>query len=198
MTETSSFHKDIEDLQSETKRINGKPYTTGRKPSKFNDTVTDELCTRLCEGESLKSICMDEHMPTQGTVMRWIGESESFAQRYARARSMQAELMANEIIEIADDGTNDWMEKHNDKGEAVGWRVNGEAVQRSKLRLEARKWAAAKLLPKKYGERVEVEHSGEVASVGETDTRQLARAVLQVFSENGNDEPDQDDEESEA
>lgn len=191
MTETQR-EKDTEDKPT---RINGKPYTTGRKPMKFVDEITDELCTRLCEGESLASICEDEHMPTQGTVMRWIGESESFAQRYARARSMQAELLANQIIEIADDGRNDWMEKENEKGEVKGWTVNGEAVQRSKLRLEARKWVAAKLLPKKYGEKVEVEHSGEVKSVETLDPalkRQYARALLTARAKTDTEEPDHD------
>lgn len=64
---------------------------------------------------------------------------------------MQAEGMADEILEIADDGRNDWMEIQNRDGDNIGWKVNGEAVQRSRLRIDARKWLLSKLLPKKYG-----------------------------------------------
>ncbi len=60
--------------------------------------------------------------------------------------------MAEEIVEIADDGRNDWMEVMSKDGESIGWRLNGEAVQRSRLRVDARKWLMSKLLPKKYGE----------------------------------------------
>jgi hypothetical protein len=59
--------------------------------------------------------------------------------------------MADDILEIADDGRNDWMEIISKDGDSVGWRVNGEAVQRSKLRVESRKWLMSKMLPKKYG-----------------------------------------------
>lgn len=61
-------------------------------------------------------------------------------------------------MDIADDGSNDWMERFNKDGESIGWVVNGEAVQRSKLRVDARKWALSKLLPKKYGDKIDVNH----------------------------------------
>lgn len=72
------------------------------------------------------------------------------------------DLMAEEILDIADDGTNDWMEKKDDEDNCIGWRENGEAVQRSKLRVDTRKWLMSKLAPKKYGEKQEIKHSGSI------------------------------------
>lgn len=181
-SKTTSSHDDAKDLQGEkATRINGKPHTVGRKPIKFCEELCDEICDRMIDGESLREIARDERMPSMGTMMRWVGDSERFAEQYARARAMQAETYASEIIEIAEDGTNDWMEKVNKDGEVVGWTVNGEAVQRSKLRIEARKWIMSKILPKRYGEKVEIEHRGEVKTVADLDPaerRQLARALL--------------------
>ena len=91
-----------------------------------------------------------------GTVIRWLARDENFAQRYARAREMQAEVLADQMLEIADDGTNDWMAKRDREGNVTGWQLNGEAVARSKLRLEQRRWYAEKLRPKVYGAKVAV------------------------------------------
>jgi hypothetical protein len=99
-------------------------------------------------------------MPNRATVFRWLSKFPEFSDQYARAREAQAEALADEILQISDEGQNDWMEKYNQKGEAVGWQVNGEAVLRSKLRVDTRKWIASKLRPKKYGEKVDLEHSG--------------------------------------
>ena len=68
--------------------------------------------------------------------------------------------MADEIMNIADDGTNDWIEQNGDEAARTAYKYNGEAVARSRLRVDARKWVAAKLLPKKYGEKVDVAHYG--------------------------------------
>lgn len=79
-----------------------------------------------------------------------------------RARETQADAIFDEILDIADDGSNDWMEKHDGEGGNIGWRENGEAIQRSRLRIDARKWMAGKLRPKVYGDKVELEHSGHL------------------------------------
>lgn len=118
------------------------------RPSKFTQEVADAICERLIEGMSLRSICRDEAMPSAGTVCRWLGEDSAFREQYERAREAQAETLADEIIDIADDGSNDYMERE-DGSEAY----NGDAVARSKLRVDARKWVAAKLKPKKYGDK---------------------------------------------
>lgn len=129
------------------------------RPSMFTQDMAAEICSRLADGESLRSICADDHMPSKTTVCNWLFDKDKadFLDQYARAREMQAELMADELNDIADDGTNDWMRTHGEG--SVGWKANGEAIQRSKLRIDTRKWIAAKLLPKKYGERTTIDQT---------------------------------------
>ncbi|MBR8147057.1 terminase small subunit protein [Burkholderia vietnamiensis] len=119
----------------------------------FTQELADKICEHLVSGLSLRQIEAIEGMPSKTTILRWLADDRftSFRDQYARARDMQAEGMADEILEIADDGRNDWMEIQNRDGDNIGWKVNGEAVQRSRLRIDARKWLLSKLLPKKYG-----------------------------------------------
>lgn len=130
------------------------------RPSLFTAELAAAICERISLGESLRSICRDEKMPAQSTVFRWLSQDAAFSEQYARAKEESADTLADEILEIADDATNDWMERHGD-GDA-GWIANGEHIQRSRLRVDARKWVAAKLKPKKYGERQTIEHEGGV------------------------------------
>ena len=69
------------------------------------------------------------------------------------------------IRDIADDGSNDYMEKLDKDGEVIGYSINGENIQRSRLRVDSRKWLASKLLPKKYGDKLDVNQSGNVTVV---------------------------------
>jgi hypothetical protein len=121
------------------------------RPSLFNSEVADRICNELAEGKSLREICASEDLPHIGTICRWVATNTEFREQYARAREAQAELFADELLAIADDGTNDWMEIRRD-GECVGWRENGEALRRSALRVDTRQWIASKILPKKYGD----------------------------------------------
>jgi hypothetical protein len=130
------------------------------RPSSFTQEIADRICERLVAGESLRAICSDDDMPAISTVLRWIPANPAFREQYAHARELQAETFADEINDIADDGSNDWMEKRNRDGDVIGYVVNGEAVQRSKLRVDARKWIASKLYPKKYGDKIETTLQG--------------------------------------
>lgn len=130
---------------------------TGR-PSEFTQEKADAICERLADGESLRSICDDDDMPNKSTVFRWLAAHEAFRDQYARARETQADTMADEILDIADDGHNDWMMKRY--GDDERWVENGEVLRRSQLRIEARKWLAAKMLPKKYGDKSQMEVMG--------------------------------------
>ncbi len=100
-------------------------------------------------------------MPACSTVFLWLQKDPSFSEQYTRAREAQADALADELLEICDDGRNDWMQ--NADPDNPGWRFNGEHVQRSRLRMDARRWLAAKMLPKKYGDRVEQHHTGDAA-----------------------------------
>ena len=124
------------------------------KQTCYTDEHADEICERLSLGETLASICRDPRMPPRTSVLEWVRRDRAgFADRYARARDRQLEHWADELIEIADDGRNDWMRRN--ECDNPGWQLNGEHVQRSRLRADTRKWLLSKLRPDKYGDRVE-------------------------------------------
>jgi hypothetical protein len=124
------------------------------RPSKYTEELGKQICDELIVGRSLRSICKEEWAPGLTTVIRWLVDNEPFRLHYTRAREQQAELMADELIEIADDGTNDYVELQKKNGTVV--LCDNEHINRSRLRVDARKWAASKLLPKKYGDKVAV------------------------------------------
>lgn len=133
--------------------------TVGAPPYAWTAEIEDELLTRIGKGESLVDICEDDWLPSQATVYRRLAADPEFSERYARAREVQADTIFDEILHIADDARNDWMER---KGEtSKGWIENGEHIQRSRLRIEARKWMAGKLRPKVYGEKTTVAHGSD-------------------------------------
>lgn len=126
-------------------------------PSSFTAEMADVICERIADGESLRAICAAEDMPDKATVFRWLANHAEFRDQYARAREAQADSLFDEILDIADDGSNDWMAQNTKDGEAVGWRENGESLRRSVLRVDARKWMAGKLQPKKYSDKLSVD-----------------------------------------
>lgn len=128
---------------------------TGRS-SEFSEETADIICERISDGESLRSICEGDDMPSKSTVFKWLSQQQKFADQYARAREAQADALFDDLLTIADDGTNDWMERKNSDGTAIGWQENGEALRRSQIRIDARKWMAGKLRPKKYGDKLEL------------------------------------------
>jgi hypothetical protein len=81
-------------------------------------------------------------MPDKDVIVRWLGEDPAFAARYAQAREALADHWADEIIEIADDQSRD--------------ELGTTAVQRDRLRVDTRKWIMAKIVPRKYSERIEL------------------------------------------
>lgn len=151
------------------------------RPSDYTQETADIICSRIAAGESLRTICLDDEMPGQSTVFRWLESRLDFREQYARAREAQADFYADEIIKISDDGSNDWMERRSEaeKGAGVntGWVLNGEHVQRSRLRVDARKWYASKVAPKKYGDKLISEHSGPDGGPIETVT-EIKRTIV--------------------
>lgn len=134
------------------------PKNKGGRPSSYSQDLADEICNRLAGGESLRSICRDEHIPSQQTVYTWLNVHKSFLDQYARAREEQADTHADEIIAIADESPE--IDEIRDKeGNVIGVKIDSGYVAYQKQRIEARKWTAAKLRPKKYGDRVT--HAGD-------------------------------------
>lgn len=128
------------------------PGKRGR-PSRYAQEIGEIICDRLMDGETLRQICCDESMPDERTVRRWAANPEHpFSPHYIRAREIGYLRMVDELLEIADDGSNDWM-KREGKDTEPGYVANGEHVQRSRLRVDTRKWVLAKMLPKVFGEK---------------------------------------------
>jgi hypothetical protein len=121
----------------------------------YTQEIADSICERLIDGQSLRTICLDEAMPSASTVCRWLTLVPKFSEQYAHAREAQADTLADEILDIADDGSNDWMVRDGKL------EYNGDHVQRSRLRVDSRKWIASKLKAKKYGDKTETTHVGD-------------------------------------
>lgn len=140
------------------------------RPSTFTPEIGDAICGGLVEGLSLRTICAADGMPNPATVYRWLREHDGFREQYTRAREDQAEGYADEIVEIADEEcTMVKSSKHptaaKDDEEELEVVFDSTAVARNRLRVEARKWTAAKLLPKKYGDRQTIEHEGNISLI---------------------------------
>lgn len=129
------------------------------KPTDYNQEIADLICklvatttmglARLCE-------TYKDQLPAKITVNEWRYKHPEFAAQYAKAKLVQADLLAEECLDIADEGKNDWMESFGEDG-VLAWKLNGEHVQRSRLRIDTRKFLAAKLLPKQYGDAAKAE-----------------------------------------
>lgn len=133
------------------------PRKPGR-PTTYTEELADRICAELACGNSMRTVCKAEDMPAMSTVFLWLRTHQSFSEQYAQAKAEAADALVEEMLDIADDATNDWMETHGPDGEETGYKLNGEHVQRSKLRVDTRKWIASKLKPKKYGERLDLNH----------------------------------------
>ena len=123
----------------------------GRR-SKFNKNKFNEICERIALGETLRQICESDGMPDRITVYRWLQDdnNQDLRNQYARAYEFQSESWSDEIISVSDDISNDTLT--DDKGNAYG---NHAAVQRDRLRVDARKWIMSKRRPKVWGDKSE-------------------------------------------
>lgn len=138
------------------------------RPTVFSQEVAAEICSRLVEGESLRAICRDDAMPAISSVFLWLSNDRAFSEQYAKAKEEQADTLADEILSIADEEcTMVRADKHpgakaDDEDGNVEVVFDSTAVARNRLRVDARKWVASKLKPKKYGERIQQDISGNL------------------------------------
>jgi len=148
------------------------PKKVGR-PTVFNKNIADVICIRISEGQSLRQILKDEGMPAQSSVYEWLIAHPSFAEQYTRAREEQADTLADEIIAIADEQPEIVAVVDKKTGALIEHKLDGAFLQWQKNRIDARKWTAMKLKPKKYGDKLQVagskdepvEHKVEVMSL---------------------------------
>ncbi len=131
--------------------------------TQFSHEIANAICSRLELGESLRNICTDKDLPAPSTVIKWTHQFPEFREQYARARQIQAELMIDEILTIADDLTEDAQSRRN--------------------RVDARKWIMSKVLPKVYGEATMLKHAdanGEPFKIEVTRVMPKATRILEI------------------
>ena len=110
------------------------------RPSEYTQEIASAICLRLIQGESLKAICRDDSMPCNTSVYNWLEAYPEFMNQYTRARDLQADTWADELVYIAD---------------------KSEDYNKARLQIDTRKWIASKLKPKKYGDKTETTHVGD-------------------------------------
>jgi hypothetical protein len=130
------------------------------RPSLYTQELADKICAELALGKSMRTVCRPDEMPDMSTVFRWLRTNNEFCKQYARAKEESTDAMAEEVLDIADDSSNDWMLVH--KGKESFHMEDKEAVNRSKLRVDTRKWLMSKMKPKKYGDKLDLTSDGKV------------------------------------
>jgi hypothetical protein len=142
-------------LSSKNKALTASTVRKTGRPSAYTPAVAAAICEALADGMSLRKLCAQPAMPSMTTVMRWLADEtkQEFRLHYAHAREAQADSLAAEILEIADDSSGDIIIAKDGNT-----RLDREFVARARLRVDSRKWLASKLAPKKYGDRIE--HTG--------------------------------------
>ena len=178
----SESEKKIRTYKKNSQRPNARQYD--RK------AITEFVCSELALGKSLRSILdADDKLPSASTFLDWIGADSFLAEQYAHARQMAYELLADEIVAIAD-------ENYTTDEHGVRERLSSEAIQRNRLRVDTRKWMLSKMLPKVYGDKIQTEHTGKDGGpiqLAAVDLRNLSDSELddmqRLLDKVGSDEP---------
>jgi hypothetical protein len=129
------------------------------RPSEYTPETAEAICIRLASGESLRTVCADADMPDKTTVLRWLARNEEFRIQYARSKEESAEAVAEQYFDILDELP---------PAKADG-SLDSAAVMWAKNRADARKWYLSKIMPKKYGDKIQTEHSGSIQLTEMTD-----------------------------
>lgn len=126
------------------------------RPTDYTQELGDLICELVSSTTcGLIKLCkLHSELPDKGTINRWRHRFPEFRAQYAQAKCEQADLLAEECLEISDDDTYDTITKYNKDGSEYD-ACNTEWIARSRLRVDTRKWLASKLLPKQYGQHAE-------------------------------------------
>lgn len=142
------------------------------RPSIYSEETADRVLDGLAEGKSLVEVCSDPDLPSVRTIMQWAADNEEFSQRYVRAREAQAEVMDDKILTAAEKAKDD--------------------PQAARVQIDAYKWRAAKLAPKKYGDATTIKHAdadGEKIEMGEVErATRLAAIFAQIEQRKSSDD----------
>lgn len=132
------------------------------RQSTYTEELAETICERITDGESLRAICEHDDMPDRKTVLRWLNGHPTFAAKYAHAREAQADYMDDKILTVAD-------------------KITPETAAADRVRIDAYKWRASKLAPKRYGDKQILDHTssdGTMATMSETEQAARIAAIL--------------------
>lgn len=115
-------------------------------PVKFTQELADDICTHLANGIGLREYCRRPGTPAAGSIFRWVDDNEAFREQYTRARIYQADADVDQINDLA---------KLTMEG--------GIDPSAARVAIDALKWTSSRRAPKKYGDRLELEHAGKIA-----------------------------------
>ncbi len=153
------------------------------RPTDYTPELIDVVCSRIAQGESMRSITRDDSMPAMTTMFRWLRECATFRQQYETAKEESADVHADDMLDIADNQVDQPL-----LVDGIPLMVEGKmvmikdavSVNHAKLRIDTRKWAASKLKPKKYGDKIAQEITGKdggAIEVADMSDREIARRL---------------------
>jgi hypothetical protein len=160
------------------------------RPSDYSPGIIDEICERISEGASLRSVCKSDDVPSVRTILNWLSKHPEAQVQYALACDARQQHLFDELREISDDSSKDWINKPDGKGGTIKT-FDGEHVQRARLRVDTLKWMLSKLDPKKFGDKIETNavidttSRIEVGWGGEAPRYQRAKALAALVAEFG-------------
>lgn len=123
------------------------------RPSKYSKELADRICEKLSEGISLRTVCLDEEMPSAATVFTWLRTKQEFLEQYTRAKEASSDAMAEEILDLSDGAIAVIKSGAEKKSSAL--------AQAVRLQVDTRKWIMSKMKPKKYGDKLDLTSAGE-------------------------------------
>lgn len=159
-----------------------KPKQPRGRPCVYTDAAAESICAQLADGLSLRKICSADGMPKESTVRNWVADDVSgFAARYARAREIGYERLAEELLEIADTPLIGIKTKTNEKGEVET--QEADMIEHRRLQVDTRKWMLAKMLPKRYGDKFAVGGADDLPPIKqqEVEPQDIARRFAFVL-----------------
>jgi len=154
----------------------GPPKGSGGRPSKYGRELAEEIIQRLSEGEPLRQICRDNHMPEWRTIYDWMYRDPELSAAIARAREIGYDKMAEEVLQIADTPMMGQVQTIDDKGSTIR---TEDMLGHRKLQIETRLKLLAKWNPKKYGDRVAVAGDADSPLKVDVDAKGLFDSILQ-------------------
>ena len=143
------------------------------RPSDYTEELGDSICSELADGKSMRTVCEPDSMPDKSTVFRWIRTIEEFRDQYTRAKEESADALTDEMLDIADDTELDYT-----KTDDQGVKLNAENIQRSRLKIETRKWLASKLKPKKYGDKQFIETKDTTVDISDEELKNKIQSLM--------------------